>query len=673
LAAWLASDDSGRSSHTTGSRRTTPSEARSHLGTTSEEDEQRVRSNEDDEAWRSRSLLTVPLSREDVYEWLEDDALRPDEKLARRIAYVLTVGPVACPADKHARWSTLHDARCAHHLPLSHTWAARPTGYTVASMSESPAWANQLGLRCPVRPLGDAALRLSRSDLPAAQRLEARFSGWPDEGYQAGAEICLHEEDRPPLTMAAAVHDVDSFLHVTHDPTDLTGPLRVCLSPQPASLLTKSVHVRVPVDVDGATVPVPLYHIPHLVFAKQGSNVVYMFFPRLYRPTKKKTKAAAHLTNEQHQLFFHGLVRPSFAQIGPAFAQHVPDSFLSVQASSRAAVEATGAPMTRGRSVEVPYNAANLQHLWRTMRATLDAADEEEHECGGGSNDAHPRTLRQFGDPIFVYDCKDTKLWYQSAQQPAVSTPAPSTTTTPSTASAALDAFWNVAGAAVAPYTRDAVHAMPAVRGGWPQEGRTQLIDIAAEFLPAESGYTSLARRCCQYNTLLFLAGQTREALFGDGDGDDGPTARRVDSQGPEEASENEDEEEAEEDEDEEAEASAAADTNRGERWTPPHIPRTVTTEYPIHLLRDAVTVTCEPRKTSPLFGRVPYIQSYTPEKGSFRAAGVLPFSHPNLYNLGHSDQVWSSLARAGGIKAERHSAETALSAKAFALCQKVA
>ncbi|OAA58911.1 Protein kinase-like domain protein [Niveomyces insectorum RCEF 264] len=137
------------------------------------------------------------------------------------------------------------------------------------------------------------------------------------------------------------------------------------------------------------------------------------------------------------------------------------------------AVEATGVSATRGSSIEVPFNAANLQHLWRTMRAALDAADEDE---------------------------------------------------------------------------------------------------------PTQE------------------AGETGNA-------------------------------------------SMRAKTKKNERASgrPPRIPRAVTTEYPIHLLRDAVT------------------------KGTFTVAGTPPFSHPNLYNLGQSAQVWNSLARAGNVNPERLGVEKAL------------
>ena len=92
------------------------------------------------------------------------------------------------------------------------------------------------------------------------------------------------------------MHDVDSFIYVTQDPTDFTGPLNVYLAPQPTSLLTKSIHITIPVPVDDKTVHVSLYRVPYRIFARRGQNILYIFFSRLYRRTR--AKAAVFLTNK---------------------------------------------------------------------------------------------------------------------------------------------------------------------------------------------------------------------------------------------------------------------------------------------------------------------------------------------------------------------------------------
>lgn len=85
-------------------------------------------------------------------------------------------------------------------------------------------------------------------------------------------------------------------------------------------------------------------------------------------------------------------------------------------------------------------------------------------------------------------------------------------------------------------------------------------------------------------------------------------------------------------------------------------------------MLRDSISITSEPRKTSPIFRcGVLYVQSYTVEEGNFNVAAVWAFSHPNIFNLAHSDEAWAAVARAavareGKIKASRQEAERALS-----------
>ncbi|KAJ9133319.1 hypothetical protein NKR23_g10813 [Pleurostoma richardsiae] len=83
-----------------------------------------------------------------------------------------------------------------------------------------------------------------------------------------------------------------------------------------------------------------------------------MFFLRLYRKGKRET---VRLTDVQYKLFFKGLLRPSFSQIGIYFQYHVPGSYESVRTSSMASVEATGSSAARGSNIDVDYNEENLQ------------------------------------------------------------------------------------------------------------------------------------------------------------------------------------------------------------------------------------------------------------------------------------------------------------------------
>ncbi|SCO92712.1 uncharacterized protein FRV6_16840 [Fusarium oxysporum] len=366
-----------------------------------------------------------------------------------------------------------------------------------------------------------------------------------------------------------------------------------------------------------------------------------MFFPRLY-DEKRRKKGPVPLREEQNRLFFDGFIRPSIEKIGPHFVHHLPGSYDSVRAASRIARESSGSAAVRGAAFEVPYSEENLPRLWSVMQEALDRAERDMAADGlrpGGSGSVRETEdasrLWQFGDAIFLCSYKDTKLWHHLEQEPAAS-----------------------------------------IRSGDPAHGdnrteptpwrQTQLIDVASELLPTRNGHTALARRCCQYNTLRFLYGQSGEALLGR----TAPLAEDdADSDWDDETGSSQEDEEGEGESDRGGDGQAPGgrgseeDQAAGEGWKPPRIPRAVTTEYPVHMLRDSICITSEPRRTSPIFRRgVSYVQSYTVEEGNFNVAAVWAFSHPNIFNLAHSDKAWAAVARKGNIKASRQDAERALS-----------
>ncbi|RKK06366.1 hypothetical protein BFJ68_g16524 [Fusarium oxysporum] len=69
-----------------------------------------------------------------------------------------------------------------------------------------------------------------RDQLPPASRLEAQFAGWHEDKDWSDAEVCLYQDDVPQRKLAPAVHDIDSFLHVTKDPRSLRGLLNICIT-----------------------------------------------------------------------------------------------------------------------------------------------------------------------------------------------------------------------------------------------------------------------------------------------------------------------------------------------------------------------------------------------------------------------------------------------------------
>ncbi|KAF4960038.1 hypothetical protein FGADI_1241 [Fusarium gaditjirri] len=601
-------------------------------------------------------------TRQEIYNWVEEEGLDERERLARRIVYILTAGLVSCPADQHKDQDASHLATCCHHLHLRETWAGSSNRAGGLSFAEQQEPSRQFGLDRKIRPLDALFTGLPRNKLPSPSRLEAQFVGWKEDKDWSGAEVCLHRDDVPQRKLAPAVHDVDSFLHITKDPHSLRGPLNICTTPQPTLILKKSIHVSVPIRVGEKMKQVPIYQIPHIVLAHQRPRTVFMFFPRLYNEERSK-KGPVHLQDEQYRLFFNGFIKPSIEQIGPHFVHHLPTSWDATMAASRINIESSGSAAVRGAAVEVPYSEANLPRLWNVMQEALDRADRDMAADGlrpGGSRSVgdteDASRLWQFGDPIFVCSYKDTKLWHQSPS---------------SSISGVLGDFRAQCGIV-------SLEQEPAAstHSGSPADGnsrtestplrQTQLIDVASELLSRRPGHTALARRCCQYNTLRFLYGQSGEALLG-----------RTAPQAEDEADSGWGDEAGlgQEDEEGDGESDCGGDTQdpggrageeeqaAGEGWKPPRIPRAITTEYPVHMLRDSICITSEPRRTNSISRNgVSYVQSYTVVEGNFNVAGVWAFSHDNIFNLAHSEDAWAATARAGHIKSDREAAERSLS-----------
>ncbi|KAH7169649.1 uncharacterized protein B0J16DRAFT_383561 [Fusarium flagelliforme] len=612
--------------------------------------------NEEHDEERADPVAAELPTRQEIYNWVEEESLDEGEKLARRIVYILTAGLVSCPADQHRDQDATHLATCRRHLHLRETWAGSSARVSGLSFAEREEQSRQFGLDRTVRPLDASVTGLRRDQLPPASRLEAQFAGWHEDKDWSDAEVCLHRDDVPQRKLAPAVHDIDSFLHVTKDPRSLRGPLNICITAQPSLLLSKSIHVRVPIRVGEKIKQVPIYQIPHTVLAHQRPRTVYMFFPRLY-DEKCRKKGPVPLREEQNRLFFDGFIRPSIEKIGPQFVHHLPGSYDSVRAASRIAMESSGSAAVRGAAFEVPYSEENLPRLWSVMQEALNRAERDIAADGSVRETEDASRLWQFGDAIFLCSYKDTKLWHQSSGS-SIAGVLGNFRARCGVVSLEQEPTANT-GSGNPPYEDDRTEPTP-----WRQ---TQLVDVASELLPTRSGHTVLARRCCQYNTLRFLYGQSEEALLG-------RTALRVEGEADndwdnEASSSQEDEEgEGEHDPDEDdrrapRERGSEEEQTAGEGWKPPRIPRAVTTEYPVHMLRDSISITSEPRRTSPIFKHgVSYIQSYTVEEGNFNVAAIWAFSHPNIFNLAHSDEAWAAVARKGNIKASRQDAERALS-----------
>ena len=88
---------------------------------------------------RAEPVATELPTRQEIYNWVEEEDLDEGEKLARCIVYILTAGLVSCPADQHKDQDVSHLATCRRHLHLREMWAgasARVSGSSFAEREE---------------------------------------------------------------------------------------------------------------------------------------------------------------------------------------------------------------------------------------------------------------------------------------------------------------------------------------------------------------------------------------------------------------------------------------------------------------------------------------------------------------------------------------------------------
>lgn len=326
---------------------------------------------------------------------------------------------------------------------------------------------------------------------------------------------------------------------------------------------------------------------------------VFMFFPRV-APSARK--GPTYLSEEKYKILYDGVIYPALRGLGADFTQHVPPTFDNARNMSRARqIEGAGNVGARGDAVTIELRGRGLRSVWHDMSRTL--------------RDAEPGDpVYEFGEPLFVYNCKGTKLEFKGL---------PSITS-------CLQSFWEA---------QDQV----APRLQVPRGDEQQVLDLAAEFTPEEDEAsthnssrrtTLLARRCCQHNTLAFLYGLTRSAMvhtsIDDREGDV-VYSTELDSQ--------------------ELLARQVARIRGGQH-----------TEYHPHLLRDTICLTSEPYTGSSLYaGGVRYFQSYTTSKGMFDSMKTFPFSHAGIAHLGYGMRQWDAVAAAAHIPTSRDAAKAAL------------
>ncbi|KAH7169609.1 hypothetical protein DER46DRAFT_478570, partial [Fusarium sp. MPI-SDFR-AT-0072] len=72
---------------------------------------------------RAERIAAELPTRQEIYNWVEEEGLDEEEKLARCIVYILNAGLVLCPLDQHKDQDASHLATCRRHLHLRETWA----------------------------------------------------------------------------------------------------------------------------------------------------------------------------------------------------------------------------------------------------------------------------------------------------------------------------------------------------------------------------------------------------------------------------------------------------------------------------------------------------------------------------------------------------------------------
>lgn len=489
-----------------------------------------------------------------------------------------------------------------------------------------------MGIACHQRPLTGPELGQERHYFASRKQLEYIFSG-PDEFPDPNtpdrrSQICLHQSHDVTTRLRRPAFDVDSFIHVTRSLLDFKGTLLFQVAPQRTKIINKSIHIKLPVHVWDETAGMLVYKnlppkdIPHMLFATdEEKNSIFAFFPYMYQARNGQPKV--NLTDRQHKLFFEHVVSPALQSQGAQVRHHIPGTYGQVVASSRVGTELTGSSTGRGSPVEIPVNQSYLPRVWRIMEALLDLPENPPEGSTVEEQSLH-NDIRGFREPIFIYDCKNTKLHYQTADQSLAST---------------INSFWQKKSSVVLPHNEPAS----------PRRPTQQYLDIASELIPSQRGRTLLARRCCQHNTMMFIRGQSvRASLLGESHrepdpGGDDPFAEDPPDEGHDDEP-----------------LAAHADDPRA--WQKPRSIGAIVTEYPIHLLRDAVSITMEPRPASASrqAGLV-YGQSYTIEEGIFNHIGIMPFSHGGIVQLGLDPGSWDMYARAGKIKYDRSPVYSAL------------
>lgn len=401
---------------------------------------------------------------------------------------MLRYGIISCPEEYHLANQRAHEQKCQRHCGLKETFEPRGSQprHKHVPLAES---SRQMGLTRGEfsRSIDSKLIKAERHHFPIAAKLQSAFTGiTPARNPQA--QICLHKYSNLGGGVKMSRYDVDSGMSVFRDLSVLKHTLVYVATPERNSCLTKSVHIKVPVDFEGERELVPIHKVPHILFGRVGRYPLYIFFPWLYLGSEEPAK----LTDDQYSLLYEEVTEPALARLGADIRHHIPVSFSAALASSKApGAEAAARSTARGSGFQIQISSENIPLFWRSMKSNLER---------------HPGLLECFRDPFFLYDCMNHKLEYREV----------------TSLNHCLNNFWN-------DYTKRVTRSQGLFEEEEDQDKR-EYVDVAAEFLPFGHSDNScdvlLAQRCCQYNTLKLLFGEDFSALTYEPTPEAHPTAR---------------------------------------------------------------------------------------------------------------------------------------------------
>lgn len=509
----------------------------------------------------------------EIKEWVTEEGLTKDERLARRLVVVANMGLIACPSGAHEWWSTRHNENSRTHNKLRASFTSPVSSDSRADQDDPSIGLSRhyKGQEC----IPEAYKGILRPSLPSVKKLQYLFSGTghPVEDPQ----ICLHTEDVGGVGMMAPYCDIDSFIITAPSLNIFKKTVLYSPVPQRHRNISGNFHFDIKIGRDS----VMLRDIPHIYFGslegiESGKASIYMMFPKAYEAAKETAKengddnkGPSYWTDKEYKDLFDMFIKPAIREAQNKQQQNgTVSSYAEATAASQAPKEKIGGRTTMQESIRLePGQLAEISTVM-IQKLCQSAVD-------------YP--LLQ--EPFFCFDAMNLKL---------------------KTSAEARER-----------------HLITTAVTAWEQDCRDYFnmdkassyhTDIGFEYFADDdiaTRFTTLARTCCQANTIAFINGLVEEALVFN----------------------------------EDAEVAAS------QRSPPTTAHRPVNKEseklarvkyYPVTGLRDCQSVTMEPTKRSELRkSGLEYFQSYYTGKRMWQDLHSKVFVEDDIRNLGYSKAVY--------------------------------